>query len=114
MLDPCFPPFSEAWPDAGLGVEGLRGRMIKCNEGRVVLMEADEDVLVPRHQHGAQWGVVLAGRMDVTIGDEKRTYPAGQTHFIPAGVEHEARLYAGWRGLYVFARDARPLIRGEE
>jgi len=59
---------------------------------------------VPPHRHGAQWGVVLAGRMELTLGGKTEYYGPGQTHYIPAGVEHTALLHAGWRGLYVFDR----------
>ena len=74
-----------------------------------MFMAADRDVVVPPHRHGAQWGIVLAGTMELTMEGVCNTYGPGQTHYIPAGVEHEALLHAGWQGLYVFDRVPRPL-----
>ncbi len=105
VVDTCFPPFVENWPDAELTYEGLSGRIMKSPIGWTMFMAADSDDAVPEHRHGAQWGVVLAGSMDLTIAGETQTYRAGDTHYIPAGVAHEAVLYAGWRGLYIFSRE---------
>jgi hypothetical protein len=82
--------------------------VLKNADGLTLFMAADRDVVAPPHRHGAQWGVVLAGRMELTMGGKSETYGPGQTHYIPAGVEHEAVLYAGWRGLYIFDRMQRP------
>lgn len=100
----AWPPIVESWPEADLPVEGLRGRILKSKDYTVVFMAADLDVVVPKHRHGAQWGVVLEGTMELKIGDECTTYRRGDSHYIPHDVDHEAVLYAGWRGMYVFQR----------
>lgn len=107
MVETSFPPFVEDWPEARLGFEGLTGRVLKHADGLTVFMAADRDVIVPRHRHGAQWGIVLSGTMTLEIGGLVATYGPGQSHYIPAGVEHEAVLHAGWQGLYIFDRIAR-------
>jgi hypothetical protein len=99
-----WPPIIEDWPPARLSMEGLHGRILESGDYRVLYMAADRDVVVPTHRHGAQWGVVLAGVMDLSIGEHRRTYKHGEAHYIPAGVDHTALLYAGWQGLYVFKR----------
>ena len=108
-----FPPMVEQWPEADLRIEGLSGRILKGEHGWVIFMAADRDVVVPQHRHGAQWGVVLDGMMTLTVGDSTRSYRCGESHYIPEGVDHEATLYAGWRGLYVFERGGPPVIRPE-
>lgn len=90
-------------------IPGLSGRILKGEDGWVLFMAADRDVLVPTHHHGPQWGIVLDGKMELTIGDQTRVYERGESHFIPAGVDHQAVLYSGWRGLYIFDRAATPL-----
>ena len=105
MVETCFPPFVDTWPEAELRFKGLTGCVMKGPQGWTLFMAADRDVRVPSHCHGAQWGIVLEGTMDLTMDGEPRTYNRGDSHYIPAGVEHEAVLYAGWRGLYVFALD---------
>ncbi|HUN80522.1 MAG TPA: cupin domain-containing protein [Phycisphaerae bacterium] len=106
MVETCFPPFAEEWPEAKLDFEGLTGRVLKGPQGLTIFMAADRDVEVPKHRHGAQWGIVLAGSMELTLGGKTERYGPGQTHYIPADVEHEATLYAGWRGLYIFDRSS--------
>ena len=61
------------------------------------------EVSVPEHAHGDQWGVVIAGRIELTIGDQTRTYSRGDTYFIPAGTSHRARIYPGFRAVDYFA-----------
>lgn len=90
--------------------EGLTGRVLKSPGGLTIFMAADRDVFVPRHRHGAQWGIVLAGTMELEMGGERELYGVGQSHYIPAGVDHEAILHAGWRGLYVFDRSERTMV----
>ena len=47
--------------------------------------EIPDGVEVPEHAHGAQWGVVLEGAVEFTIGGETRTYRRGDTYFVPDG-----------------------------
>lgn len=99
-----WPPFVAEWPLADMKPEGLVGRVLSGDEGWVVFMVAERDVHVPLHRHGAQWGIVLHGEMELRIADETRVYRSGDAHFIPAGVDHEATIRAGWQGVYVFER----------
>lgn len=108
LYDTAWPAFVNHWPAAKLEVKGLTGRILKGDHGWIIFMEADRDISMPTHRHGAQWGVVLDGRMELIIGDHSRIYERGETHFIPAGVDHAATLFAGWRGLYVFDRATVP------
>ncbi len=104
--DAEWPPFVDSWPEAHMETAGLCGRILKGECGWVIFMSADRDILIPMHRHGAQWGIVLDGEMEITVADQTRTYRRGETHYIPASVDHEAVLRAGWRGMYVFARPA--------
>lgn len=103
-LDESWRSLLEKLPEAELPIEGLRGRILKCGDYWVLFMEALQDVIVPEHHHGAQWGVVLCGRMDLTIANACNTYHKGEFHFIPENVDHQAVLYEGWHGLYIFTR----------
>ncbi|MCZ6820929.1 MAG: cupin domain-containing protein [Calditrichaeota bacterium] len=56
------------------------------------ILEKNESIgEVPPHAHGAQWGVVIDGEMELTIGGETKIYRKGDHYFIPAGVMHSAR-----------------------
>jgi mannose-6-phosphate isomerase-like protein (cupin superfamily) len=65
--------------------------------------EADVELAVPEHSHGDQWGVVLDGRIDLTIDEIPHTFGRGDTYFIPAGSPHSARIYPGFRAIDFFA-----------
>lgn len=97
-----WPPIIEDLPEVDLQMDGLHGRMLVSGDFRVLLMYAESEVVVPSHHHGAQWGMVLGGSMELTIGDTTQTYHRGESHYIPANVDHDAVLHAGWRGLYLF------------
>lgn len=102
--DAGWPTFVESWPETRMEFDGLRGWALKHERGFAIFMAADRDVRIPMHHHGAQWGIVLQGEMELTVADQTRVYRRGEAHFIPEGVDHEALLRAGWRGLYLFRR----------
>jgi quercetin dioxygenase-like cupin family protein len=68
--------------------------MISGQDGQAVFFRAAERLEVPPHAHGAQWGVVVAGLLHLTIDGERASYEAGETYDIPAGAEHSAILEA--------------------
>lgn len=54
------------------------------------------------HAHGAQWGTVVGGEIEFTIGGVTKVYRPGDSYAIPAGVEHGAQIKAGTRVIDVF------------
>ncbi len=67
-----------------------------------VFFELPAGAEVPAHSHCAQWGVVLDGRIELTIGGEKKSYSRGDSYFIPAGVVHQAEVPKDAKVLDVF------------
>ena len=51
----------------------LRGWMLQNDRALAMFYEIPDGVEVPEHAHGAQWGVVLEGTMEFTIGGETRS-----------------------------------------
>lgn len=102
MKSPGFPVFIRSLPEADLPFDGLRGWLLQSESGQVLFMEADVDVIVPQHSHGDQWGIVIDGEIDLTIGDAARTYVSGETYVIPGGTPHQARIHAGFRAIDYF------------
>src|SRR3712207_7356262 len=76
---------------------GLEGRLLASPHGQAVFFTAPEEFEVPAHAHGAQWGIVVTGRLHLTVDGEPGTYEPGDTYDIPSGAEHSARLEAGDR-----------------
>ena len=98
-----FPAFVRSLPEADLPFDGLHGWLLQSESGQVLFNEADIEMTVPEHSHGSQGGVVIDGRIDLTIGDHTQTYTCGGTYFIPAGTLHQARIYPGFRAVDYFA-----------
>ena len=101
MMDP-FPNWIEDLPEVDTSFTGLSGRLLSSPHGQAVFFRAAEEVEVPPHTHGAQWGIVVSGRLHLTVDGRAGTYEPGETYDIPAGAEHSARLEAGTCVIDVF------------
>ncbi len=106
-----FPDFVRNLPEADLPFKGLRGWLLQSEGGQVLFLETDVDVAVTEHSHGDQWGIVVDGEMELTIGAETAIYRRGDSYCIPAGVKHGARLSAGFKVLDYFKDRDRYQVR---
>lgn len=102
-----FPKTITGLPEAAVPFAGVRAWLSQGDDHQIVFMEFERDVVVPAHAHGEQWAVVVAGRIELTIGGRTRVYAAGDSYFVPAGVEHSARVSAGYADVTFFADRAR-------
>ncbi len=93
-MDP-FPDWMNDLPEPDTTFAGLEGRLLSSPHGQAVFFRAAEEFEVPPHAHGAQWGIVVTGRLHLTVDGEARTYEPGETYDIPALAEHSARLEEG-------------------
>jgi quercetin dioxygenase-like cupin family protein len=103
MSAEAFPEFIRALPMVDSPLASLRGWMLRTEQGLAMFYEIPDGCEVPEHAHGAQWGVVLDGSVDFTIGGESRTYRRGDTFSVGEGVAHSAVISPGYRGIDVFA-----------
>jgi len=85
-----FPDLIKSLPTANIPFEGVRGWISQSDDHQIVFMELEAIGKVAEHKHGAQWGMVVEGEMDLTIGGETKTYNKGDSYFIPEGVLHSA------------------------
>ncbi len=103
MRHQSFPDFLRRLPEADLPYHGLRGWLLQGGESQLLFMESAIEVFVPEHSHGDQWGFVIDGKMDLTIGAKTETYERGDAYFIPSGTPHKAVLHPGFRAVDYFA-----------
>ena len=89
-----FPEWIEAFPEAETPFTGLEGRLLASPHGQAVFFRAGRDFEVPPHAHGAQWGIVVTGSLELTVEGETRIYAPGDTYSIGVGESHSARLGA--------------------
>ena len=73
----------------------VKTSVLQSERGQLVFFQILKDVDLPAHSHKGQWGTVLEGQIELTIGGETRTYGPGGSYYIPAGVVHSGKLPAG-------------------
>ena len=112
MLE-IFPGPIRNLPLADIPLDGLRAYLSQAEGHQILFMEFDEDAEVPQHCHEAQWGVVLAGKIDFTIDGVARTYSKGDCVFIPKGAKHFAKIYAGYADVSFFNEKDRYKAKSE-
>lgn len=85
-----FPGIAVPFPE-----EVVETSAVKSQDGLVAFFTFLQDTVLPPHAHGAQWGTVIEGEIEFTIGGETKVYRPGDSYTIPAGVEHGAMIKAG-------------------
>jgi quercetin dioxygenase-like cupin family protein len=87
-------PFAEMirnLPEIDIPVEGVRGWLLQGENSQIVFFDIQPVGEIPLHKHGAQWGIVVEGEMDLTIGDDTKRYKKGDWYYIPSGTMHGAK-----------------------
>lgn len=90
MINTFYPEIISGLPEADIPFKGVRGWLSQAETHQVVFFEIEAIGSVAEHKHGAQWGIVFEGEMDLTIGGITKTYLKGDSYFIPEGVLHSA------------------------
>ncbi|HOY33376.1 MAG TPA: cupin domain-containing protein [Bacteroidales bacterium] len=62
---------------------------------------------MPEHSHAGQWGVVLEGTIELTIGGVKSAFVKGDRFVIGEGVRHSAKIFAGYASIEYFNQNDR-------
>ncbi len=106
MKDIFFDPIKKL-PEADIPLDGIKAYLSQSDNHQIIFMQFEKDVDLPEHSHAAQIGIVLEGRIDLTIGDDKKTYEKGDRYYIPAGVLHSGKIYAGYADVTFFDQSDR-------
>lgn len=108
-----YPDFIAAFPrlDVPFPEDVVQTAVIRSDAGLVAFFTFLKDMELPLHSHGAQWGTVVEGEIELTIGDQTKTYRPGDSYSIPAGVEHGGQVKAGTRVIDVFEEPDRYPIK---
>ncbi len=108
-----FPSFITAFPglDVPFPESVVHSSAVQSDAGLVIFFSFLEDLELPTHSHGAQWGIVVEGEVELTIGGKTKVCKAGDSYSIPAGVEHGARIKAGAREIDVFEEADRYALK---
>jgi quercetin dioxygenase-like cupin family protein len=91
-----FPAPITTLPEADIPINGVRAFLSQADNHQIIFMEFEEDVILPEHSHAAQVGIVIRGKIDLAFNDESKIYEKGDIYYIPAGVKHSGKIYAGY------------------
>lgn len=93
--------------EADLPFEGAKAYISQSDTHQILFMQFDKDIDLPEHAHEDQWAVVLEGKIELVIDGVKKVYTKGDRYFIPAGVKHSGRIYAGYADITFFNESSR-------
>ena len=104
-----IPDFIQAFPglDVQFPDDVVQTFAIRSDTGLMVMFSFLQDMVLPPHAHKAQWGTVLEGEIEFTIGGVTKIYGPGDSYSIPSGVEHGAKIKAGSRVIDIFEEPDR-------
>ncbi len=102
-----FPEPILKFPKADIPIKGCSAYLSQSEGHQIIFMEFSEDADLSEHSHAAQIGFVLEGKIDLVINGAKHTYTKGDRYFIPEGVKHSGRIYAGYADITLFAQSDR-------
>ncbi|MGA2406458.1 MAG: cupin domain-containing protein [Bacteroidales bacterium] len=77
-------------PEADINFKGLRGWISQGKDNQIVFFDIEPIGEVSEHSHGAQWGIVIEGEIELTIGGITNTYKKGDCYYVPDKVVHSA------------------------
>jgi quercetin dioxygenase-like cupin family protein len=101
-MSEIFPKPIRNLPEADIPLEGIKAYLSQSDTHQIIFMEFEKDVNLSEHSHAAQIGIVLEGQIDLTIEGKKKTYTKGDRYFIPEGVLHSGKIYAGYADITFF------------
>lgn len=110
-MDEVFSESIRRLPLADIPITGCTGHLSQAETHQLVFMTFAQNVDLPEHAHAAQWGVVLAGEIELTIGGVRATYRRGDNYRIPAGVRHSGRIPAGFAAMDFFDQPDRYRVK---
>ncbi|WP_033167979.1 cupin domain-containing protein [Clostridium sp. KNHs205] len=94
-------------PKADIPIKGLEAYLSQAADHQIIFMEFSEDVELSEHSHESQWGIVLEGKIELTIDGVKNTYTKGDRYFIPKDRKHSGKIYAGYADMTYFDQKDR-------
>lgn len=94
-------------PEAEIPLNGIKAYLSQGDNHQIIFMEFSEDVELPEHAHEGQWGIVLEGKIELTISGIRHTFTKGDRYYIPEGVKHSGKIYAGYADITYFDQRSR-------
>lgn len=106
-MSQIFPKPIVELPEANIPINGIKAFLSQGSKHQIIFMEFSEDVDLPEHSHESQWGIVLEGKIDLTIDGVKHSFVKGDRYFIPKDIKHSGKIYAGYADMTFFNQSDR-------
>ena len=111
FMSHVFPEPIKNLPEADIPLAGVIAYLSQAETHQILFMEFEKNVDLPEHSHEAQIGIVLEGKIELVIGGEKQCFTKGDRYYIPAGVKHSGKIYAGYADVTFFNEPNRYSIK---
>jgi len=103
-----FPELITDLPEADIPFEGVKGWIAQGEVHQLVFFEMEPLTQASEHSHDApQWGIVVEGKMELTIDEKIMVCEKGHEYFIPAHTKHSARFLSKCRVVDFFGEKMR-------
>ena len=89
-------------PEADIPLDGITAYLSQSDTHQILFMQFEKDADLPEHSHAAQIGIVLEGKIELVIDGEKQCFTKGDRYYIPEGVKHSGKIYAGYADITFF------------
>ena len=88
MMNTVLPDMITKLPEIEMPIDSVKGYLIQGEANQSVFFIVSAGTYLPEHSHAAQGGVVLEGKFEIIIGNEKKVYRKGDSYFVPENVLH--------------------------
>jgi len=102
LVNQVFPEPIRNLPEADIPLDGITAYLSQSDTHQILFMEFEKDAHLPEHAHAAQMGIVLEGKIELVIDGEKQCFTKGDRYYIPKGVKHSGKIYAGYTDITFF------------
>jgi quercetin dioxygenase-like cupin family protein len=95
-------------PEAIIQFKGIKAWVLQGKSHQLVFFEMEPNTQVPEHSHDyPQWGIMLRGKMRLTIDGKTHLVKKGDEYIIPAKAKHYAAFLSKSRVIDFFSEKAR-------
>ena len=101
-MNQVFPKPIRNLPEADIPLDGITAYLSQSETHQIIFMQFEKDADLPEHAHAAQVGIVLEGRIELVIDGKKQNLSKGDQYYIPEGVKHSGKIYAGYADITFF------------
>ena len=103
-----YPEIIVRLPESDIDFKGIKAWILQGEKHQLIFFEMEPSAQVPEHCHDyTQWGMMIEGRMELTINGETRICEKGDEYVIPAQAKHDARFLTKSRVIDFFSEKNR-------